>query len=132
MLSGGRHPVQCYERATPVHRSALLRHGGGRGAGPERIEKQIQSYSKESQSTVQFISEAKMKTFWWAIISFFRQILSQYGGSHVDSAPAQSTNDLIESYPRGMRLFLILLSGALPYVVASILPDLGILPRFSS
>jgi hypothetical protein len=127
-------PLQYYERATSVHQSAFLSRGYGSslGAGPERIEKCIQSYSRESQSSVQFIPEANMTTFWGTILSLFRQILSQYGEIHVDNAPAQNTNDPIESYPRGIRLFLILLSGALPYVVVSILPDVGILPRFCS
>jgi hypothetical protein len=126
-------PVQYYERATSIHQGALLSrgHGSSLGAGPERITKRIQSYSRESQSSFQFISEAQMAAFWEAILSVFRQILSQYGESHVDSAPAQNTNDLIESYPRGMRLFLILLSGALPYVVVSVPPDGGILSRVS-
>lgn len=111
-------PVQYYESASSVHQSALLNRGYGSslGAGRERIARSMQSYSRESRS-VQFIVEAKMATFWKAIISLFRRILSQYGERHEDSAPAQITNGLIESYPHGMRLFLILLSGALPYVV---------------
>jgi hypothetical protein len=126
-------PVQYYERATSIHQGALLSrgHGSSLGAGPERITKYIQSYSRESQSSFRFISEAQMAALWGAILSVFRQILSQYGETHVESAPAQNTNDLIESYPRGMRLFLILLSGALPYVVVSVPPDGGILSRVS-
>jgi hypothetical protein len=46
----------------------------------------------------------------------------------VDSVPVEKPDDIIATYPRGMRLFLILLSGALPYVVVSILPDLCLFP----
>jgi hypothetical protein len=100
--------------------------------GLETVEQRIQSYSKETQPSVQFIPETKKATIWGGVLSLFRKVLSQYGESQVDSVQEEKTDDIIASYPRGMRLFLILLSGTLPYVVVSIPPDLGLSLRLRS
>jgi hypothetical protein len=123
-------PPQYYEKATSSHRRTLSGHSYGSSlrTGLKTIEQRLQSYSKETQSAVEFIPEIKRATIWGAILSLFRKVLSQYGESQVDSVPAEKPDDVIATYPRGMRLFLILLSGALPYVVVSILPDLCLFP----
>jgi hypothetical protein len=125
-------PSQYYEKATSSHQRTLLGHSYGSSLRTsleiETVEQRLQSCSKETQSAVEFIPKIKKPTIWGAILSLFRKVLSQYGESQVDSVPAEKSDDIITTYPRGMRLFLILLSGALPYVVVSILPDLCLFP----
>ena len=125
-------PSQYYGKATSPHQRTLSGDSDGSslrtGLEIETVEQRLQSYSKETQSAVEFIPEAKKSTIWGAILFLFRTALSQYGESQVDSVPAEKPDDIIATYPRGIRLFLILLSGALPYVVVSIIPDLSLFP----
>jgi hypothetical protein len=123
--------LQYYERATSFHQSTRSSHGyrSTLETSLETVEQRIQRYSKETQPRIQFIPETKKATIWGAILSLFRAVRIQYGENQVHSVSTETTDDIIASYPRGMKLFLILLSGALPYVVVSILPDLRLFPR---
>jgi hypothetical protein len=77
----------------------------------------IQNHSSLSDRT----TTTSCQSFWKVL---FQGILFLYGDNRMDSDLNRGFNSTSTSYPHGLRLFLILLSGALPYVVVSCLWNL--------
>lgn len=73
-----------------------------------------QSHSSLSERT----ATTSRESFWGALLE---RILFLYGDSGMGSDLNRGFNNTPTSYPHGLRLFLTLLSGALPYVVVSCL-----------
>lgn len=77
--------------------------------------------STQNRSGFHTIIVAQRPELFKELLSPFKMFLAIYGNDRIDSGPVQTINDTTVSYPRGFTFFLLLLSGALPYVVVSFL-----------
>jgi hypothetical protein len=97
-------------------------YGSRPGVNPEQKFGLNQRLSSaQNESGFHTMTVAQRPDLFKKLLSPFKMFLAIYGNDRIDGEPIQTINDTTVSYPHGFTFFLVLLSGALPYVVVSFL-----------